>query len=108
MPRKIIPHVADHVESAQLSGQPFLLTRTTPAQARINRRLALGFRQSLPAGPGLSWDEYAFASSRQGGLGASVRAVPLDENFIQGGIIAASYLLERIAPGDEYVVVVIP
>lgn len=107
IPSRIIPHVADHVGTAQLAFGP-LLTRTTPEQARINRSLALGWRQYVPAGPGLSWDEYPFASSVQGGLGASVFPVPRDENFIQGGIIAASYLLERIAVGDEYVVVVIP
>lgn len=44
----------------------------------------------------------------QGGFGVSVRVVPLLENLIQGGIVAGSYLLERIDVGDDYLVVVVP
>jgi RHS repeat-associated protein len=108
MPRKVIPTVAVHVASAQAVGYPIILTRTTSQQAITNRYLALGFRRYTPAGFLMSWDEYPFASSVQGGLGASVQRVLLRENLIQGGIIGGSYTLERISVGDDYVVVVIP
>ncbi len=106
LPEDIIPYIYLHVLVAQASGHPSVLTRTHAAQAIRNRAKALG---GLPwAGPGLSWDEYPFASSAQGGYGASVRAVPLYENFVQGGIIAASYFLENISVGDDFLVVPLP
>ncbi len=105
MPRSVIPDVADHVASAQASGQPQSLHRATPAQARTNRRLT---RPGWSAGPGYQWDEYPFASSIEGGPGASVARVPERQNRIQGGIIAGSYLLQRITPNVEYFVPVIP
>jgi RHS repeat-associated protein len=106
MPRQWIPFVAQHVADAQTSGHPAILTRTTPADARVNRRAATG---SLPpAGIGLSWDEYPFASSTRGGYGASVRQVPLYENLVQGGIIGACYMLEEINVGDSFLVIVTP
>jgi RHS repeat-associated protein len=105
IPAAIIPAVADHVAAAQLS-HPIQLTRTDRAQARINRRNAL--RYHTRAGTLQSLDEYPFASSLQGGFGASVRPVPLRENRVQGGIIAASYVLQGITPGVDFFVVVIP
>jgi len=113
MPKSVIPGVAAHVASAQLTPpfQPFILTRVNRAQARLNRAAALrGIPPAgvSPSGVRYSLDEYPFASSAQGGAGASVAAVPLRENFIQGGIIAASYMLERINVNDNYLVIVIP
>jgi RHS repeat-associated protein len=105
MPYSAIPNIAQHVRDAQTSGHHFVLTRTSSVFARLNRRNAIrGSARVL----GLSLDEYPFASSVQGGFGASVRPVPALENLIQGGIIAASYYLERIQVGDDYLVVVIP
>jgi hypothetical protein len=106
MPRSIIPNVANHVATAQSSGQPAILTRVTPAAAAANRRAALAARG--PAGPGKSWDEYPFASGRPPGVIPSVVPVPATENFIQGGIISVSYRLEKITPGTPFVVIVTP
>ena len=82
------------------------LQRTTISNALRNRADALRGRGS--AGPGMSWDEYPFASSEQGGAGASVAPVPLHENLVQGGIIGASYLIENIKPNDFFTVVIVP
>ncbi|MGN6451412.1 MAG: NucA/NucB deoxyribonuclease domain-containing protein [Brucella intermedia] len=102
----IMPNIATHISTAQSTGQPGYLTRVASPLARINRRLATG---KLPsAGFGKSWDEYPFASSLQGGFGASVAAVPARENLIQGGVVALCYRLETINPGDNFFVVVIP
>jgi hypothetical protein len=107
MPKSIIPEVAQHVEDAQTGGmKPTVLTRTDPVTAKTNRRAAVaGYGSS-----GLlnSWDEYPFASSSQGGFGASVRAVPAWQNSVQGGIISASYTLQNIAIGESYFVIVLP
>jgi RHS repeat-associated protein len=109
IPRSIMPNIADHIIFVQGS-QPTTreLTRATSAQAILNRAKVLA-RRSWAAGPGLSWDEYPFASSREGGgPSVSVRAVPARENLIQGGWIGACYFLEEIAPGQRYTVLVTP
>ncbi len=108
MPRSIIPGVAAHIASAQSppTTKPMLLERCSPGQAVLNRAAAIKGISS--AGPGYSLDEYPFASSIQGGVGASVAAVPFWENCVQGGIIGACYTIEKITPGTPYYVVVTP
>jgi len=91
-----------------------ILTRVSPYQTAKNRYQMLkqvvkrGGLWTLP--PYHSWDEYPFASSVEGGNPAlgSIMAVPVHEQSIQGGIIAGSYLIEKITPGQKFVVVVIP
>jgi hypothetical protein len=57
----------------------------------------------------LSWDEYPFASSEQGGRpGVTIWPVPIWENHLQGGIIIGSYYLENIKYKDEFAVVIVP
>lgn len=91
---------------AQLVHGP-ILTRDHLRQAAKNRYQVMKGRGS--AGPGMSWDEYPFFSSRQGGrANASVMAIPREENWLQGGIIAGAYLAEKIQPGDDYVVIITP
>ena len=105
-----MPDIADHVQSAQNSGYPLRLTRTTSAIARQNRQQAI--KGLTSAGANMSWDEYPFASSIQGGTfggrTASIKAVPLIQNLVQGGIIGAAYVVEPINVGDSFWVVVIP
>jgi len=108
IPQSVIPNVAKHIANAQSLGYPGLpmpLTRCAPIQAKINRADAVrGLGSAFPN----SWDEYPFASSVQGGSWTSVSPVPLWENCVQGGIISACYTIEKIKPGNDYFVVVIP
>lgn len=106
VPRFLIKDVADHVSAAQTAGEPNVLTRAPDYMYLTNRRLAIGTRGS--AGIGKQWDEYPFAASNQGGLGASVVAVPSSENSMQGAIIKWSYEYEHIGVRDPYIVLVIP
>jgi RHS repeat-associated protein len=106
VPRFPIQKVADHVAAAQAAGQPKVLIRAPDYMYAINRSRAIGTRGS--AGSGYSWDEYPFAASRQGGLGADVVKVPRWENSTQGAIIRWSYAYEHINVGDPYLVIVIP
>ncbi len=112
IPASVIPSVAAHVSSAQaMNAAWYVLTRADSKTAKLNRERAIGGVPAAGIGPGwVPWslDEYPFASSYQGGFGASVAAVPLHENLVQGGIIAASYALEKIKVGDSYLVIVIP
>ena len=57
----------------------------------------------------MSWDEYPFASSYGGGRPrVLVGPVPAQENWVQGGIIAAAYAIETINVGDWFTVVITP
>jgi len=108
MPRCVIQAVADHISAAQAT-KPSLLTRVGPIDAVNNRYDALkGLNLSASLKGMFSMDEYPFASSRQGGRGASVQPVPIRQNAIQGGIIGACYVMEKIGVGDQFYVVVLP
>jgi hypothetical protein len=47
-----------------------------------------------------SCDEYPFASTWEGGWGASVADVPRDENSLQGRVLSAFYARNRIGQDD--------
>lgn len=108
MPAERIPAVAAHVARAQGIGKPMILKRAPLGQNIWNRMKVL--MSKGPAPSGMSWDEYPFASSIEGGnpRTVSIEPVPFRENLIQGGIIAASYYLENIQPYDKFAVVVLP
>jgi RHS repeat-associated protein len=97
-----MPNIARNFQSAIDEGQPSVLNRTTdPALIRANRAAACaGF-----CGPG-SPDEYPFASTLQGGAGARVAGVPLQEQFIQGALLRNFYAKYGIGEGDPFQVTV--
>ena len=100
---KATPAIAEHVRAAQAAGQPRVLTRASGARQRANRRAACG---QWPRGSTLSCDEYPFASTLEGGRGASIAGVPRVEQRRQGGALRAFYAKERVRVGDEFLVVV--
>ena len=72
----------------------------------LNRYAAVGHLPS--AGPGLSWDEFPYASTMEGGKYPYVAAVPWRENSIQGGILGVFYTAGmRLRPG-KFLVLPIP
>jgi hypothetical protein len=94
---KQFPNIAPHIQDAQKAGQPSVLTRTTnPVLMGNNRAAATGGVSGL--------DEYPFASTYQGGAGASVRNVPAAENRLQGLRIANFYWRNKIGDGDKFMV----
>ena len=54
--------------------------------------------------PKMSCDEYPFASTYEGGKGATIAEVPLKENQSQGGQLNAFYKKNNIQDGDCYIV----
>jgi hypothetical protein len=106
---KKTPEIAKHIRNALAQGQPRVLNRASGAVQRANRRAACGH---WPRGSKLSCDEYPFASTTQGGRGASVAGVPRVEQRRQGGALRVFYAKERIrpgvggGPGDPFLVVV--
>ena len=94
-------------EAPIAEGQPSVLTRGADKAAILaTRREAL--RGLGKAGPKMSWDEYPFASTVEGGAGARVSAVPVVEQNIQGGVLSSFYDQYRITAGRQFGVRVIP
>ena len=93
-----IPNIAQNIQNAQSNGAPSVLTCTIdPATIAANRAAATaGF-----SGPG-SPDEYPFASTYEGGAGAFVSGVPLQEQHIQGGVLFQFYKQNNIIDGSKF------
>jgi len=103
------------VEEGLGSGGPSLLhrlnpndVRLTPAEARAvrdwinkNRDDALAPHQHRRR-PGFSRDEFAFASTREGGAGSTVRVVPRRHNDAQGGILNQFYQRNGVGHLDPF------
>jgi RHS repeat-associated protein len=103
-----MPTIAQNIENdlAARGVSELQLSRVTPTQRDANRAAALAGRGSAPAGS--SWDEFPFASSNLGGSGASVMAVPVAEQNVQGGTLNAFYRANGITPGSSFIVRVVP
>jgi RHS repeat-associated protein len=103
-----MPTVAAHMLIAQyLRGKPMLLSRASKEERDCNYNEACG---SIP-GPrpaGMNCDEYPFASSQQGGDGASMMYVLIGDNCRQGNALKTCYAREQIGVGDWYAAVVVP
>lgn len=100
--RATLPAIADHIADAQSIGYPNVLSRLRNERRRKrNRRIAC--RNFVPQPPiNTSCDEYPFASSYEGGAGASIRGVPLWQQKVQGGIISIFYRVNNIEDGNLY------
>ncbi|WP_243766362.1 DNRLRE domain-containing protein [Streptomyces sp. GC420] len=102
---KRTPQIAINDASAIASGKPWLLhTMRDKAAAELNRELA-GCKAAW-TGPG-SCDEYPFASTFQGGIGAQTMGVPKWENDQQGRDMSAFLSRNRMKRGDPFLVWVI-
>jgi hypothetical protein len=97
------PDLAAHIDDAQAAGQPSVLTRLqNAAQQNANRQSSL---LGVPRAPsGMQLDEYPFASTHEGGAGASVRAIPSGQNSSQGALLRNFYQSFGIQDGDRFIV----
>jgi hypothetical protein len=96
-----LPNIAQNIQSAIDDGHPSILTRADPGVGPANRAVATrGF-----SGPG-SPDQYPFATTVEGGTGARVTGVPLEEQHIQGGLLTQFFRANGIRPGDQFKVTV--
>lgn len=83
------PYIAGNFDEAVARGHPTTLTKVEGRSLhRQQRREAL--RGQPPAPAGHSLDEYPFASTAEGGLGANVRAVPVAEQQFRAASWARS------------------
>ncbi|KAL3836342.1 hypothetical protein ACJMK2_021775 [Sinanodonta woodiana] len=90
-----MPNVCQNIKNAIQMNKPRLLKRIKDKnKIRQNRRLACG--KSKCTGINNSCDEYPFASTSQGGAGATIMCVPLSENNSQGGQLSGFFKSKSI------------
>jgi Deoxyribonuclease NucA/NucB len=99
-----MPHVAAHIQFAwKLSPpKPRLLHRADALQGRANRRVACADAPPPIQPDDPECDEYPFATTLEGGRGASIAPVPPVENRRQGGALSAFYRKEGVRVGDPF------
>ncbi|NEY36226.1 type IV secretion protein Rhs [Streptomyces sp. PRKS01-65] len=97
------PGVNDNLAEALARGESPIVTRQTGRRnIRRNRRHA---QQGLDRPPSdMTWEEYPFASSAEGGRGAVTTLVERAENNRQGGFLSAFYTQHGILNGDQFYV----
>ncbi len=100
------PIIASHVYQAIQSGKPWKLTYIGADNDNLNDRNRYHACKYLPSPrpSGKECDEYPFASTYEGGQGASAELVPEQENQIQGGQLSAFYRSNNLRNGSQFIV----
>jgi hypothetical protein len=98
-----MPFIARNIQLAWGEGIPAVLTRNSAKQA-ANRAAACG--KFVPKYPKESCDEYAFATTDEGGASARTEGVPLREQRCQGGAVTGGYAKANIQQGEQFLVVI--
>ncbi|MCP5006429.1 MAG: hypothetical protein GY941_21195 [Planctomycetes bacterium] len=93
--RKKYGDATDHIADAQKAGHPSVLTIARDG-ASSNRKASIG---GMPKVPGKQLDEYPPAMFREGGKGASVRAISSKNNMGAGACIGNA--CRGLANGDK-------
>jgi hypothetical protein len=104
------PDLAENMLHAQRAGHPNVLTHGGDAVINANRNAALHepYKDFVPKIKGFTRDEYPFASSLEGGPGAWVGHVPVSQHNAQGALIKNFIDANKITPGMQYRVVIVP
>ena len=96
------PNVSTNIREALEEGKPSVLSRETNKDVIAkNRREALRGKENLRE-QGTSLDEFPFASTKEGGSGARVKAVPVREQSVQGGKLSQFFQRNNIKQGDKF------
>ncbi|MET9163308.1 NucA/NucB deoxyribonuclease domain-containing protein [Streptomyces cellulosae] len=103
---KRTPKIAINDKSAIDVGHPFLLTAMRNKQDAARNRELAGCGKSVWMGP-QSCDEYPFASTFEGGVGAQTMGVPLSEQRTQFNDLGSFMATNKMKRGDQFLVAVI-
>ena len=95
------PDLAENIWHAQKAGRPDVLTHG--GIPRVNRAAAT---KPVPNLSPWSRDEYPFASSLEGGEGAWVGHIPVEQQNAQGALIKNFVTANGVRPGEQYRVLV--
>jgi hypothetical protein len=96
-------YIARNIKLAWAEGKPALLHRESTGARAKRGKVCGSFKKTYPRG---SCDEYAFASSKEGGAGSRAEEVHEDEQDCQGGTISWAYRNLPINEGERYLVVI--
>jgi hypothetical protein len=108
----LYPGVADNFDYALVNGKSPIVGRIT-GKGRIRQHRGAAQAGELrpdqigtaPGGVKLSWEEYPFASTKEGGKGAQLRLIPRDQNSAHGLLSLWPFLRDNgIQDGDLYYV----
>ncbi len=108
----LYPDVADNFNNALANGESPIVTRLTgraairanrsAAQAGVPRPDTLG---TDAQGGALSWEEFPFASTQEGGAGATLRLINRTQNISHGRDSLWPFLRDNgVDNGDQYYV----
>lgn len=104
--RQQYPNHAKMLENAKNEGHSFngLERNSGTREARKNRYESQKAIRKAQGGPpsGFDYDEFPYASTRQGGSGAHVEPVPSAENQAVGRDLGQFYLKNGIKKGDVF------
>ncbi|MCF6404451.1 DUF6443 domain-containing protein [Chitinophaga filiformis] len=100
-------NIYQNTMNALRKGHSMLLTYDSDKDAADDRR-SDALRGRGKAGSGLSWDEYPFAMTKEGGKGSEVMAVPKKEQNIQGGQLGSLVRWSELRTDDKILVIPMP
>jgi len=98
------PNIYRHTLYAFRMGKPKILHYDADLKRRAKRRKEA--LKNFPRRPGMSRDEYPYASTFEGGKGALVAYVPPSENSSQGGQLRGMY--KNMTTGEPFLVLPVP
>lgn len=102
----VTPNIYRHTLNSFQKGKPEVLHYDPDKKRQRARRRLSTWKYPSRYYEGLQRDEYPYASTFEGGLGAEVAYVPSKENASQGGSLRALYANMKL--GDEFLVLPVP
>lgn len=102
-----MPYISRNIKLAwEDEGHPGVLRREEdPIRQKANRNAAC--TRAAKAVLSGSCDEYPIASSKEGGAGARVEGVPMDEQCAQGWVVMETARVNNLRDNDPFAVVII-
>ncbi|MCA0174816.1 MAG: DUF4150 domain-containing protein [Proteobacteria bacterium] len=101
--RAEFPEKAGVMEEGMDGKSEMTLHRQT-GRSKIRRTRRQATKGKTKGPPGTSLDEFPFASTYEGGVGAAVRPISVNEQCRQGGKMSAFYREHKLGDGDAFVV----
>jgi hypothetical protein len=100
-----LPSIARNIRAQIEDGKPSTVTRLADTKAQAANRSIVCNSAVVAARPvGTECDEYPFAATYEGGIGAGYGYVPAREQRSQSGLITSFTRAQRLMDGDKYVV----
>ena len=102
-----MPHIARNIKLAWTNeGKPGVLHREEdPVKQKANRNAAC--TRAAKAGLSSSCDEFPIVASKEGGAGARIEGVPMEEQCAQGWVVMETARVNNMQDSDPFVVIIV-